>query len=108
MIPTATLATNEERGDRMANEAGAEPPVAGRVGGSDGPRPLTWQDVRGDTRRRADDLVSTESEAVALVGRAAKPGLERVPVTTSRRLRRHADGSSSLATERLPEFRRHK
>ena len=47
-------------------------------------------------------------EAVALVGRAPKPGRERVPVTTSRRLRRHADGSSSLATERLPEFRRHK
>jgi HD domain len=29
-------------------------------------RPLTWQDVRGDTRRRADELVGTESEAVAL------------------------------------------
>jgi hypothetical protein len=50
----------------MAREAGAEPLVAGRVEGSDHRRPLTWQDVRGDTRRRADELVCTESEAVAL------------------------------------------
>jgi HD domain-containing protein len=50
----------------MASEASAEPRVAGRVGGSDGPRPLRWQDVRGDTRRRADELVCTEAEAVAL------------------------------------------
>jgi hypothetical protein len=40
--------------------------VAGRVGGSDGPRPLSWQDVRGGTRRRADELVCTEAEAAAL------------------------------------------
>ena len=40
--------------------------MAGRVGESDGRRPLRWQDVRGDTRRRADELVCTESEAVAL------------------------------------------
>ena len=50
----------------MASGAGAEPPVAGRIGKSDGPRPLRWRDVRGDTRRRADELVCTESEAVAL------------------------------------------
>src|SRR6185312_688999 len=66
LIPTAACATNEEGGDRMASEAGAEPPVGGRVGGSDGPRPLRWPDVRGDTRRRADELVCTEYEAVAL------------------------------------------
>jgi HD domain len=50
----------------MAGEAGAERPVVGRAGGPDRRRPLTWRDVRGDTRRRADELVSTESEAVAL------------------------------------------
>src|SRR5437660_12205576 len=50
----------------MASEAGAEPQVAGRAGGPDDRPPLTWRDVRGDTRRRADELVCTESEAVAL------------------------------------------
>src|SRR5205085_7864269 len=29
-------------------------------------RPLTWQDIRGDTRRRADDLLCTDAEAAAL------------------------------------------
>src|SRR5436853_6851646 len=53
LIPTAT-------------EAGAEPQVAGRAGGSDGRRPHSWQDVRGDTRRRAEELVCTEDEAAAL------------------------------------------
>jgi hypothetical protein len=36
---------------------------------ADGPargRPLKWQDIRGDTRRRADELVCTEAEAAAL------------------------------------------
>ena len=74
LIPTAGRATNEEGGDRMASEAGAEPPVAGRVGGSDGRRPLRWRDVRGDTRRRADELVCTESEAVALEALRAATG----------------------------------
>jgi hypothetical protein len=50
----------------MASEAGAEPPAAGRAGGADRRRPLRWQDVRGDTRRRADELVCTAPEAVAL------------------------------------------
>jgi hypothetical protein len=50
----------------MASEAGAEPPVPSRAGAPDRRRPLTWQDVRGDTRRRADELVCTEPEAVAL------------------------------------------
>jgi hypothetical protein len=40
--------------------------VTGRARGSDGPRPLRWQDVRAETRRRADELVCTEAEAVAL------------------------------------------
>jgi hypothetical protein len=38
--------------------AGAE----GRAGG----RPLKWQDIRGDARRRADELLCTEAEAAAL------------------------------------------
>ena len=46
--------------------AAAEGQVAGRLGGPDHRRPLTWRDVRGDTRRHADDLICTESEAVAL------------------------------------------
>jgi hypothetical protein len=46
--------------------AAAEGPGADQPGGPDHRRPLTWQDVRGDTRRRADELVCTESEAVAL------------------------------------------
>ena len=50
----------------MASQAGTEPPVARRVGESDSPRRLRWQDVRGDTRRRADELVCTEAEAAAL------------------------------------------
>ena len=50
----------------MASEAGAEPTVAGRAGGPDDRPPLTWRDVRRDTRRRADELVCTEAEAVAL------------------------------------------
>jgi hypothetical protein len=29
-------------------------------------RPLTWQDIRGDTRRRADELLCTDAEAAAL------------------------------------------
>jgi hypothetical protein len=58
----------------MASEAGAEPRVAGRAAGSDGSRPLRWQDVRGDTQRGADELVSTESEAVALEALRAATG----------------------------------
>lgn len=46
--------------------ADAQGPVAHRAGGPDLRRPLTWRDVRGDTRRRADELICTESEAVAL------------------------------------------
>jgi hypothetical protein len=46
--------------------AAAQDPVSGRAEGPDHLRPLTWQDVRGDTRRCADELVCTESEAVAL------------------------------------------
>jgi hypothetical protein len=42
-----------------AMTAAAQHPVAGRAGGPDDRRPLTWQDVRGDTRRRADELVCT-------------------------------------------------
>jgi hypothetical protein len=40
--------------------------VTRRARGPERRRPLTWQEVRGDTRRRADELVSLESEAVAL------------------------------------------
>jgi hypothetical protein len=50
----------------MASEPGAEPSVAGRAGGPDNRRPFTWRDVRGDTRRRADELTESESEAAAL------------------------------------------
>jgi HD domain len=39
--------------------AGADPEGALR-------RPLTWQDIRGDTRRRADELLCTDAEAAAL------------------------------------------
>ena len=46
--------------------AAAQGRVVGRPGGPDHRRPLAWQDVRGDTRRRADELVCTESEAAAL------------------------------------------
>jgi hypothetical protein len=38
--------------------ADAEGPARGR--------PLKWQDIRGDTRRRADELLCTEAEAAAL------------------------------------------
>ena len=41
-------------------------PLVGRAEGPDNRRRLTWRDVRGDTRRRADELVCTESEAAAL------------------------------------------
>ena len=43
----------------------ANGPTAGRSG-SDAHQPLTWREVRGDTRRHADELICTESEAVAL------------------------------------------
>src|SRR3954452_1176389 len=46
--------------------AAAQGPAASRAGGPDRRRPLTWRDVRGNTRRRADELVCTEAEAVAL------------------------------------------
>ena len=46
--------------------AAAQGPVVRRPGGLDYRRPLTWQDVRGDTRRRAGELVCTESEPAAL------------------------------------------
>src|SRR5437764_7192067 len=46
--------------------AAAQGPVAGPPGGPNRRRPLSWQDVRGDTRRRADELVGTESGARAL------------------------------------------
>src|SRR5881275_305831 len=46
--------------------AAARHPMTGRAGAPDERRPLSWRDVRGDTRRRADELVCTESEAVAL------------------------------------------
>src|SRR5437764_12262976 len=39
---------------------------AGHAGGLDRGRPLTWQEVRGGTRRHADELICTESEAAAL------------------------------------------
>ena len=48
-------------------------PVVGAAAGPDR-RPLTWQDVRADTRRRADELVCTESEAVALEALRAATG----------------------------------
>ena len=50
----------------MASEPGAEPPVAGRAGGPDNRPPFTWRDVRGGTRRHADELTQSESEAAAL------------------------------------------
>ena len=50
----------------MPSEAGADSPATSGAEGPDRRRPLTWQDVRGDSRRRADELVCTESEAVAL------------------------------------------
>jgi hypothetical protein len=50
----------------MASGSGAEPTVTGRTGGPESRRPFTWRDVRGGTRRRADELTSTESEAAAL------------------------------------------
>src|SRR5689334_9464912 len=46
--------------------AAAQGPVAGRPGEPGQHRQLTWRDVRGDTRRSADELICTESEAVAL------------------------------------------
>ena len=46
-------------------QIGSEPTVDA-AGGPDHRRPLTWRDVRGDIRRRADKLVCTASEAVAL------------------------------------------
>jgi hypothetical protein len=50
----------------MASGTGAEPRAAGRPGGAENRPPFTWQDVRGGTRRRADELTCTESEAAAL------------------------------------------
>ena len=50
----------------MASEPGAEPPVAGRAGGPDNRPPFTWRDVGGGTRRHADELTQSESEAAAL------------------------------------------
>ena len=50
----------------MASGSGAEPTVTGRTGGPESRRPFTWRDVRGGTRRRADELTCTESEAAAL------------------------------------------
>jgi hypothetical protein len=40
--------------------------VGGRARGPENRPPFTWQDVRGGTRRRADELTCTESEAAAL------------------------------------------
>ena len=37
-------------------------------------RPLTWQDIRGDTRRRADELLCTDAEAAALEALRAATG----------------------------------
>src|SRR3954454_23890011 len=50
----------------MASGPGAQPTVAGHAVGPENRRPFTWQDVRGDVRRRADELICTESEAAAL------------------------------------------
>lgn len=50
----------------MASGTGAEPTAAGHAGGPENRPPFTWQDVGGDTRRRADELTCTESEAAAL------------------------------------------
>jgi hypothetical protein len=50
----------------MASGTGAEPRVAGRAGGPENGRPFTWRDVRGGTRRRADEPICSESEAAAL------------------------------------------
>ena len=46
--------------------AAARHPMTGRAGAPDERRPLSWRDVRGDTRRRADELVCTGAEAAAL------------------------------------------
>src|SRR4051812_29378455 len=40
--------------------------VPGGAGAPSQGRPLTWRDVRGDTRRHADELICTAAEAAAL------------------------------------------
>jgi hypothetical protein len=41
-------------------------PTAGGAQAREHRRPLTWREVRGDTQRRADELICTEAEAAAL------------------------------------------
>ena len=48
----------------MSSEPTAAVPGGGGASGQG--RPLTWRDVQGGTRRRADELISTEAEAAAL------------------------------------------
>jgi HD domain len=50
----------------MGSGAAGQGPAAGRAGGRGRRGTLTWRDVRGDIRRRADELICIESEAVAL------------------------------------------
>jgi hypothetical protein len=54
----------------------AEParPAADGAGGRERRRPLTWRDVRGDTQRRADELICTDAEAAALQALRAATG----------------------------------
>jgi HD domain len=49
-------------------------PAAGAAGERERRRPLTWRDVRGDTQRRADELICTEAEAAALQALRAATG----------------------------------
>src|SRR4051794_712983 len=55
--PAAAVAS-EANTDGHAVEAGAEP--------ASWARPLTWRDIRGTVRRRADELLSSEAEAAEL------------------------------------------
>ena len=43
-----------------------EEPVEAGTGAASSARQLTWRDIRGTMRRRADELLSTEAEAAAL------------------------------------------